>query len=139
MAAESSKPAYTMTPLTRTEPFRMFWGFFFCCFSRSKSLHVLIAARRPELASVSPETEGREHSAVINDGPPCRSHLQLPASEMTLGERALPAPLFVTAAARASPSPKPDLARRNYPGHAAITPTVTPHLQGLLELHSIKS
>lgn len=35
-------------------------------------------------------------------------------------------------------SPEPELAERNYPGHAAITPTVTPHLQGLLELHSIK-
>lgn len=35
-------------------------------------------------------------------------------------------------------SSEPDLAKHNYPGRSAITPTVTPHLQGLLELHSIK-
>lgn len=35
-------------------------------------------------------------------------------------------------------SSEPDLAEHNYPEHSAITPTVTPHLQGLLELHSFK-
>lgn len=86
-------------------------------FSGSKSLRLLIAALEPGSRLVNSRCNKRNGNNIARVCAPDSAVCNRCDSLAT---------------------PGPDLAGRNYPGRGAITPTVTSHFQGLLELHSIK-